>query len=113
MAKDYTASTVATVISTAGDATLSHSDPGHLTNGAFSLAEPLLIELAKSTRTGPTSNEKVAITFKQLVKARTRCAPGPTAGRSPSRARRPSRSRDPDPGRRREAGAGKVSTRRS
>ena len=28
----------ATVISTAGDATLSYADPGHLTNGAFSLA---------------------------------------------------------------------------
>ena len=67
MAHDYTASTTATVISTAGDATLSVSDPdtahpGHLTNdtscadgerqpaaapsacgskGAFALAQPL------------------------------------------------------------------------
>ena len=31
VAKDYTASTTANVISTAGDATLSYSDPGHLT----------------------------------------------------------------------------------
>ena len=37
VAKDYTASTTANVISTAGDAALSVSDPGHLTNGAFSL----------------------------------------------------------------------------
>ena len=40
---DYTASTTANVISTAGDAALSVSDPGHLTNGAFSLAEPLRV----------------------------------------------------------------------
>ena len=51
-----------------GDATLSVSDPGHLTNGAFSLAEPLRVELAKSAWTAPTSNEKVGLTFKQLVK---------------------------------------------
>ena len=69
MAKEYTASTTASIISTAGDATLSYSDPGHMTNGAFSLAEPLRIELSKSTWTGPTSNESVGITFKQLVKA--------------------------------------------
>ncbi|MDA0181892.1 M64 family metallo-endopeptidase [Solirubrobacter phytolaccae] len=69
VAREYTATTEATVISTAGDATLSHSDPGHLANGAFTLAEPLRIELAKSSWTGPTSNEKVGITFKQLVKA--------------------------------------------
>jgi hypothetical protein len=69
VAKEYTASTEATVISTAGDAALSHSEPGHLTNGAFSLAEPLRIELEKSAWTAPTSNEKVGITFKQLVKA--------------------------------------------
>ena len=45
-AKDYTASTTATVISTAGDATLSVADPsatatGHLVNGAFSLPQAL------------------------------------------------------------------------
>ena len=44
--KDYTASTTATVISTAGDATLSVADPsatntGKLVNGAFTLAQPL------------------------------------------------------------------------
>ena len=66
--KEYTATSVATVTSSAGDATLSVSDPGHLTNGAFSLAEPLRVELAKSAWTGPTSNESVGVTFKQLVK---------------------------------------------
>jgi hypothetical protein len=34
---DYTASTTANVISTAGDAALTVSDPGHLANGAFTL----------------------------------------------------------------------------
>jgi len=66
--REYAASTTATVISTAGDATLSVSDPGHLTNGAFSLAEPLRVELGKSSWGGPTANETVDIAFKQLVK---------------------------------------------
>ena len=67
--QEYTASTTANVISTAGDATLTVSDPGHLTNGAFSLAEPLRVELAKSSWTAPTSNESVNVAFKQLIKA--------------------------------------------
>jgi hypothetical protein len=68
VAKEYTAATTANVISTAGDAALTVSDPGHLTNGAFSLAEPLRVELSKSAWTGPTSNESVGVTFKQLIK---------------------------------------------
>jgi hypothetical protein len=67
--REYTASTSATVTSTAGDAALSVSNPGHLTNGTFTLPEPLRVELAKSAWTGPTANENVAIAFKQLVKA--------------------------------------------
>jgi hypothetical protein len=66
---DYTAMTDATVTSTAGNATLSVSDPGHLTNAAFSLPEPLRVEFAKSSWTAPTTGEKVGITFKQLIKA--------------------------------------------
>jgi subtilase-type serine protease len=66
--KDYTASTNATVTSTAGDATLTVSEPGRLTNGAFSLAEPLRVELGRSSWTGPASNETVPVTFKQLIK---------------------------------------------
>ena len=69
VANDYTATTNAIVTSTAGDAALSVSDPGRLTNGAFSLAEPLRVEFAKSAWTAPTSNETVGITFKQLIKA--------------------------------------------
>ena len=46
IARDYMASTTATVVSTAGDATLSVVDPstnapGRLVNGAFALAQPL------------------------------------------------------------------------
>ena len=46
VARDYTASTAANVISTAGDATLSVADPsstntGHLVNGSFSLPQKL------------------------------------------------------------------------
>ena len=51
--REYTASTTATVISTAGDAALTYSDPGHLRNGAFALAQPLRVELSKASWTGP------------------------------------------------------------
>ena len=67
--KEYTTTSAANVISTAGSATLSVSDPGHLTNGAFTLAEPLRVEFSKSTWTAPVSNDPVTITYKQLVKA--------------------------------------------
>ncbi|MBE2320646.1 amidase [Solirubrobacter sp. CPCC 204708] len=68
VAKEYTTATDATVTSTAGDATLSVSGPGHLTNGAFALAEPLRVEFGKAAWTGPTTNETVPVTFKQLIK---------------------------------------------
>ena len=46
--------------SSAGDATLSASEPGHLTNGAFALPQPLQVDaVPKSTWTGPASNEAV------------------------------------------------------
>ena len=66
--KEYTATTTAGVISTAGDATLTVSEPGSLVNGPFSLAEPLRVELSPATWTGPVSNASVAIAFKQLIK---------------------------------------------
>ena len=69
MQKEYTATTSANVISTAGDAALTVSDPGHLTNGTFALPEPLRVDIAPATWTGPVSNAAVAITFKQLVKS--------------------------------------------
>ncbi len=67
--KSYDASTTATVTSTAGDAALSFSDPGHLSNGAFSLPEPLRVSLSKASWTGPVSNDVVSIGFKQHISA--------------------------------------------
>jgi Alpha/beta hydrolase domain len=77
--REYTASTTANVISTAGDATLSVSDPsaiatGHLVNGAFSLPEPLRVAgsalpATVKTYSGPVSNDPVTIPFAQLVKS--------------------------------------------
>ena len=67
--KEYTASTPANVTSTALDAALTVSEPGHLMNGAFALAEPLRVEFSKSTWSTPVSNDAVTIAFKQLVKA--------------------------------------------
>jgi hypothetical protein len=67
--RTYTASTTANVISSAGDATLSVSDPGHLTNGAFTLTDPLLVSFSKSSWTAPVSNDPVTIGFTQHVGA--------------------------------------------
>src|SRR3954471_6919236 len=67
--KDYSAQTTANVISTAGDAALSYSDPGHLSNGAFTLPSPLVVELSKASWTGPVSNDPVTIAFKQHIDA--------------------------------------------
>jgi hypothetical protein len=90
--KDYTASTTATVISTAGDAALSVADPsstntGKLMNGTFTLANPLqasatsaggtggpltaiggsAIPLTLLTYNAPKSNDAVTISFKQTI----------------------------------------------
>ena len=67
--KDYTASTAANVISTAGDAALTVSDPGHLMNGTFSLPSPLEVAFSKSSWTAPVSNDPVTITFRQHIGA--------------------------------------------
>ncbi|MDA0183370.1 DUF3616 domain-containing protein [Solirubrobacter phytolaccae] len=65
--REYTATTKATVISTAGDAALTVSEPGHLANGAFSLPQPLRVELGTTAWTGPVSNVEVPVTFKQAI----------------------------------------------
>ncbi|MDA0170083.1 thrombospondin type 3 repeat-containing protein [Solirubrobacter taibaiensis] len=67
--RTYDATTTASVISTAGDAALTVSDPGHLTNGAFSLPEPLRVTLNPASWTAPVSNAAVSVAFTQLVKA--------------------------------------------
>ena len=64
----------ATVISTAGDATLTVADPstnapGRLVNGAFALPQPLQGLGVVKTWAAPTSNEVVPITFRQAIGA--------------------------------------------
>jgi hypothetical protein len=89
--KTYTASTVANVVSTAGNATLSVSDtganPGHLMNGAFKMPQPLQATASSlggtSTAGGavgsaaralmtygaPVSNDAVTVQFRQAIGA--------------------------------------------
>jgi hypothetical protein len=79
IAATYTGSTTATVISTAGDAALTVTDPssfatGRLVNGTFSLAQPLLVTgsplpATVKTYTGPVSNDVVSVGFSQGIGA--------------------------------------------
>ena len=57
------------MISTAGDAALTVSDPEHLMNGTFSLPSPLEVAFSKSSWTAPVSNDPVTITFRQHIGA--------------------------------------------
>jgi len=68
VAREYTAATTATVTSTAGDAALT-VDGGRLTNGAFTLAQPLQVALSKAVWTAPTTDETVDVTFTQAIGA--------------------------------------------
>ena len=90
--KDYTASTTANVISTAGDGAVSVADPsssntGKLVNGAFALAQPIQASASSMGGTGaafapvggsanpttvltysaPKSNDSVTLNFKQTI----------------------------------------------
>jgi hypothetical protein len=67
--RTYSASTTADVVSTAGDAALSVSDPGHLTNGAFSLPDALQVSFSKAAWTAPVSHDAVTIAFSQHIGA--------------------------------------------
>ena len=83
VAREYTASTNANVISTAGDAALTVADPstnatGRLVNGTFALAAPLQasgggafapLPATLKTYGGPVSNDAVAIAFHQQIAA--------------------------------------------
>jgi hypothetical protein len=92
VAKDYTATMTANVISTAGDAALSVADPsstapGHLVNGTFSLPQALQATasspagtaatggalsgspLSLLTWAAPVSNDSVAVALKQSIGA--------------------------------------------
>ncbi len=86
-ARDYTATTTATVTSTAGDAALTVSDPsatntGHLVNGTHALAQPLQVRAGTGAFAGiggssaptsllsfsqPVSGTDVPIEFKQSI----------------------------------------------
>jgi hypothetical protein len=93
-ARDYLASTSATVTSTAGNATLTVADPssnhtGHLVNGSYFLPQPLQARASNATTpagaygevgssasplnllaySGPVSLNEVAIDFKQSIGA--------------------------------------------
>ena len=79
VARDYTASTTATVVSTAGDAALTAADPsstapGRLVNGTFALITPLQVAgsaLPSTVKTyaAPVTNDSVAVDFKQSIGA--------------------------------------------
>jgi hypothetical protein len=75
----YTASTTATVVSTAGDAALTLIDPsptapGRLVNGTFALPQPLLaggspLPATLKTWAAPTSNEVLTVPVTQAIGA--------------------------------------------
>ncbi len=67
--REYTASMTANVVSTAGDAALAVSDPGHLMNGTFALPQALRAEINPASWALPVSNAPVAITFRQAIAA--------------------------------------------
>ena len=69
LAKTYTASTTASVISTAADAQLTVSDPGHLMNGSFALSSPLVVSGVPKSYAAPVSNDPVTIGFSQSIGA--------------------------------------------
>jgi hypothetical protein len=66
--KTYEASTTATVTSTAGDASLT-VDGGRLSNGAFSLSEPVAVSFSRSSWSAPVSNDAVTIGLEQHIGA--------------------------------------------
>jgi hypothetical protein len=100
LGKTYSATTTANVVSTAGDARLSVTDPsatapGHLVNGTFSLPSALKASAASPAGTSaaegavsgspldllswanPVSNDAVALTFKQDIGANDALRTGP------------------------------------
>ena len=79
--RTYDASTTANVISTAGDAALT-VDGGKLSNGAFTLLEPLQIAFSKSTWSGAGLQRRRDGRASSSTSAPpSRCAPAPTPRR--------------------------------
>ena len=74
VARTYTASTTATVVSSAGNATLTVSDPsatntGHLVNGEFALPQPLGGLGTIKTYDAPIIQDVVPVAFTQAIGA--------------------------------------------
>jgi hypothetical protein len=68
--RTYETTTKAAVTSSAGDAALSVSpQPAYLSNGTFSLSEPLQMAFSKAAWMAPVSNDLVTITFRQHIGA--------------------------------------------
>jgi hypothetical protein len=67
--KTYSTTTTANVISSAANAALSVADPGHMTNGAFSLPDPLQVSLSKTSWSAPVSNDPVIVGLTQHIGA--------------------------------------------
>jgi dipeptidyl aminopeptidase/acylaminoacyl peptidase len=65
----YEATVPASVTSTAGDATLSVSDPGYLANGTYVLPQPLQVLGVPRTWDGPTTNDAFTIIVRQAIGA--------------------------------------------
>lgn len=74
--RDYTAGTYLTATSTIRGTRLIVSDLGHMANGAAILPEPLRAQLSQSAWSDPIANERVDVTFKQLVKETDRLLEG-------------------------------------
>jgi len=74
VARTYNASTTANVVSTAGDAALTVTDPsathtGHLVNGTFALPQALGGLGTVKTYSAPVSNDSVTVQFTQAIGA--------------------------------------------
>ena len=69
VAREYTAVSAANVVSSAGNAALTVSEPGKLANGSRTLEQPLRVEIAPAAWDGPVSNAPATITFKQSIGA--------------------------------------------
>jgi hypothetical protein len=69
VAKEYTATSAANIVSSAGDASLTVSEPGKLANGTRPLRNPLQVTIAPNSWSDPVANAPSTITFKQAIEA--------------------------------------------
>jgi hypothetical protein len=78
--REYTANTFLTATSSLHASELT-VELGHMANGPMSLPEPLRADLSQSRWSGPIAEERVDVTFRQLVKATDRLLEGTYAQR--------------------------------